>query len=468
MRNPFRRRLKQKIPTAVPDRVPSEVITPSPQNVLQHQRSYLSRLKRYLVVAFLGTLFFAACLYGSAALYDNLGQEWRDSIGLTGSPRNLAARVALDISIDQAISGLATLAALVIALQVSVRSLTNTEDAERALGRQRVLEDIAAFTAFGAYAIFFAAAAHFPPDGWLTRAGPLVGLLVGSTLIALLAADAASATPNQLNHDVGREQRSLTISQLRESVEKRNSRVSSTPSVFRPIALAVAIVTVGAGAVGLAVGIIAPAGYKLVAGILFSVAVAVYSLAAGTGVSLATYFAASRAYVFSAAVAVLTTGVTVGFAFSIFAMLRGLPAIGPASQTVLTVIAVTSVLLQIALLSGRVPGRHKKLSSSIGYQLVTRQLTIAIRRLEVEGSEKVGDEVDRASRLSMLWLVLAFVVPPVAAVLALVELIQAQSQRTVAPTVQTIRRLKTTILISIVLTIGFAVGSIAVVLGEFQ
>lgn len=131
-----------------------------------------------------------------------------------------------DISAPSALAASGVLATLIVALQVGVRTPFSKEDLPAAAARQIGLESLASLA--GAAAFTVGLAATIGQEGTWNLGDPLryAAPLVGALLLAIFAADAASASSARLGEAIALERKKASSDRLKRAIQKLSEGAS--------------------------------------------------------------------------------------------------------------------------------------------------------------------------------------------------------------------------------------------------
>jgi hypothetical protein len=388
------------------------------RKVLESERDYRSRLILIPTLAFVINFVIAASITFAKWLTEKF------------DPESALLLVRLDIPGGSGLGALAILAAVVIALQVSVRGTTIVGEPERALGRQFVLEGTATLTCLGAYSIFFAVLANNYPSDVLANLGSLFGLLAGATLVAALAFDAASASSGAQRQLINKERDVIARERLNNRLQAwKGSTTRSMPKIV-VVAHAIVVVVGGSAISGLLLASQWGVDYAMSVVLFTTLFVMTMCVWIAGLASLARLLSAQNQYDFAAVCWVGSVGSAVATFGAAFLISSISPQANLESERIVIPIAVVFVVLvQSTLLAGRIPDGRGGTFPSAGYRYVTWRLEIAARRLDQRGNSG-SPRPDPTSPVSKLLLLGAVLLPPVVVVLSMVQLAQEDSPRT--------------------------------------
>lgn len=387
------------------------------REVLKHERQYWAQTGTTVAVLFGMVLVLATTFAVTAHLVAALSTE-REPIQLR-----------LDISLETGLVALGILATLVIALQVSVRGMPEGDDRERALGRRVVLERLSLVAGIGAYSIFFAVLCHFSFEEWTRHLGSLVGLLAAATLVTVLAIDAASASSGALGAKLEALRARRSQARLRARLVLRLSSTSRFTPWPTAVSRGVSVLLIGSALGALPVAQIwgMPAPQTLVTA---AACIAAASVITSTLVIFARVLSVRGQVGLSAYIWMVTIAIAGAVGGAIFALILASNPRPFVEQMLLGALTTFIFLVQVALLTGRVPTRHGGTRASIGHRIVTASLAAKIGSLRPK--DATNGHPEKASAISSLVLFTSFIVPPVAVLMAQLQLTRGGSRATLA------------------------------------
>jgi hypothetical protein len=442
----FTRRSRQtKAEQGPPALSPQERDEPRLRTVLRYELAYGRQ-----------TATSVALLFGMVALIAGLIAISATAGEAFDAPEALSFR--LPFSFETGLASLGILATLVIALQVSVRGMSGSDDRERALGRQLVLETVSLVTGMSAFLIFFAVVGSYSPSESFARLGQLIALLGGATLIAVIAVDAATASSGSFGKKLGTLRDLNAYARLRGVLSARRTSTTHTTTWLKTISGAMVVLVVGSIAAALPLALQWRADLIMV--LLLTAALVAL---AGTLMSVVSAFAnlmsAHGQYGLSVYMWMIGAMVTAGTASALFTVSADAPTPSTtAARAVLSAGSIMILLLQTALLTGRLPVRGGSVPS-LGHRVVTASIWKSVEKLREKRAKPLNVSASRPSIGSTLLLVAAFVVPPVVAITSHVQLAVESRPATRA-------RLKRGRLISAVVTVLLTLAMTALVFYE--
>ncbi|HWU58328.1 MAG TPA: hypothetical protein VN045_06365 [Microbacteriaceae bacterium] len=201
------------------------------RQIVSEENKYLRRFRNY-------------ALLGAGSYLIGAFTVWISTQSSLTNARDLSTPIAFrnDVSSGTALASAATLASVIIALQVAVRSaLGEPVSRASAIARQRVLANVAHLCGIAAIGLGLTVTlSDWPPsvgDIWHTYA-PLGGSLV----LAFLAADASFASENQLGEAVNRRRLAEAIARQRMATVRLSSLPAARKSMyFLQVAIAIAV-----------------------------------------------------------------------------------------------------------------------------------------------------------------------------------------------------------------------------------
>jgi len=390
--------------------------------VLSPQKTEEPRLRtvlRYELAYGRQTALTVALLFGMVALIAGLIAISAKAGEAFGAPETFSFR--LPFSFETGLASLGILATLVIALQVSVRGMSGSDDRERALGRQLVLETVSLVTGLSGFLIFFAVVGSYSPSEGFARLGQLIALLGGATLIAVIAVDAATASSGTFGKKLGMLRDLNAYSRLRAVLAIR--RTSTTHATSWPKTITGAVAVLVGGSIAAALPLASQWGFDLVTVlpiVAALVAVAVTILSVFT--TFANFMSAHGQYglsVYTGSIGLMVVALTAGALFTVSAEAPAHTT--TAARVVLVAGSITILLLQTALLTGRFPVRGGTVPS-IGHRIVTASVWRSAEKLRAKRAEPLDVLPSSPSAGSTYLVVAAFVVPPIVTITAHVQL----------------------------------------------
>ena len=388
--------------TAVVDVPAPSVMASSPlrlSKALREERRYW----RTIVIQMVGTLAITVITLALIAAL-----VWAST--WFGGPR---LDIPFALSPSSGAEALALLAAIIIALQVSVRGGVSGDDPNKALGRQFAIEGASRLTAFAAFTVVLGvwlADASFEP-ATLVR---VILFLAAATFLAGIAADAAVASSFRYGAEISRLAQRDSFIRLRARLVWRLRTAppdGTLPAQLIQVALILVVGNVVSSAVVTYIGFpdgTTDAWWQLFL-ILSAVSVTCLVLMAFAKSSAVSGDFVTSAYLWFMAILPLA-GVTV-FAISAV-IIQGLP--GLPQLIVALAFAVSLAVIQPALLTGRLPALRGGMTTSWVFTATTHCLAKKIGKADPRRREMARSRAHSGPSLSAITaLVLAVILPPV-------------------------------------------------------
>ena len=388
--------------TAVVDVPAPSVVASSPlrlSKALREERRYW----RTIVIQMVGTLAITVTTYALIAAV-----VWASS--WFGGPR---LDIPFALSPRSGAEALALLAAIIIALQVSVRGGVSGDDPNKALGRQFAIEGASRLTAFAAFTVVLGvwlADASLEPAS-LVR---LVLFLAAATFLAGIAADAAVASSFRYGVEISHLAQRDSFIRLRARLvwRLRTAPTEGTlPAQLVQVALILVVGNVVSSAIVTYIGF--PDGTTDAWWQLFLI-LSVVSVTCSVLMAFAKNSAASGDFLTSAYLWFMTllpiAGVTV---FAVGAVvIQGLPRLP--QHIVALAFAVSLAVIQPAFLTGRLPALQGGMTTSWVFTATTRGLAKKIGKADPRHEKTVRSRHQSGLSVSAIAAVFfAVILPPV-------------------------------------------------------
>jgi len=338
------------------------------------------------------------------------------SVGATAYLR-VPFAIPFAISPRSGVDAFALLAAIIIALQVSVRSESARDDPNKALGRQFVIESASRLTALAAFTIVVGVWLSFESINLHTIVA-IIPFLAAAALLAGLAADAAVASEFRFGRELSKQTQMHEYIRLRSRLEIR-LRTAPTPAtlLFRLSQSAGVLLFGSAASAAIVVFLGFPDGTATdwVQAFGFLVSLTIFT-------STLMFFAKQRWALgdtpFATYLWLLTLLTLVGDFVVGAGAVTALGDDGLVQRLMAFILAAGITTVQPALLTGRVPGIRRGLTESLAFASVTQSMRRRLDRIDPRRDREAHPDT-LVSIKAVLAVVVAVIFPPAGVALGL-------------------------------------------------